>query len=76
LVGTVTESVRIDGAKLKELRTARWLDRRELADRAGVNYRTVEAIETGKWPGGSRLSTVRKLAGVLEVEPHVLLEDK
>ena len=32
-----------------------------------------DLIERGLWPGGSRLSTVRKLAEVLEVDPHELL---
>ena len=66
------EKVQIDGSKLRELRVSHWLERQELADRADINRKTVEQIEGGKWPGGSRLSTVRKLAEALEVDPHEL----
>jgi transcriptional regulator with XRE-family HTH domain len=68
-----TKERRIDGAKLLELREDRFLERRELAERSGVNVRTVQALELGEWKSGSRLSTIRKLAEALEVDPRELL---
>jgi transcriptional regulator with XRE-family HTH domain len=67
---------RIDGAKLLELREERFLERRELAERSGVNVRTVQALELGEWKSGSRLSTIRKLAEALEVDPRELLVEE
>ena len=64
----------IDGAKLRGLRLGRFLDVGELATKAGVGPASISRIEAGKWPGGSRPSTVRKLAEALEVDPHELLE--
>lgn len=72
----MAEQVKIDCKKLRELRITRWLDRAELAEEAGLNKKTVEQIEGGRWPGGSRLSTVSKLAEVLEVEPAELLAEE
>jgi DNA-binding XRE family transcriptional regulator len=45
---------------LKDARTARFLERRELASRAGINRRTIDRMEAGE-EGGHRLSTIRKL---------------
>jgi predicted transcriptional regulator len=65
--------MRIDGEKLKQHRLNRFLDVKELAERAGVNQWTVTKMEHGDWPGGSRPSTVRKLAEALDIDPHELL---
>jgi transcriptional regulator with XRE-family HTH domain len=70
-----TKNPRVDGDKLQAARLAKFLDRSELAEKAGVNVRTVEGLERGEWPGGSKPSTIRKLAGALEIDPHDLLED-
>jgi DNA-binding XRE family transcriptional regulator len=73
---TTMEKMKIDGEKLRALRVERFLERQELADRAEINRKTVEDIERGRWPGGSRLSTIRKLAEVLEVDPHEILAEE
>jgi transcriptional regulator with XRE-family HTH domain len=67
---------RIDGDKLKAARVERFLDRSELAERAGLDVRTVQGFEHNEWSGGSRLSTIRKLAEALEVDPRELLVDE
>lgn len=70
-----TEQMRIDGEKLKAARLERFLDGQELAERAGLSPRSVTRLESGDWPGGSRPSTIRRLAEVLGVDPHDLLEE-
>jgi DNA-binding Xre family transcriptional regulator len=65
-------AVKVDGKKLRAVRTDRFLERSELADRAGLTSRTIDRLEAGE-EGGHRLSTVRKIAEVLEVDPHELL---
>ena len=66
------EAIKVDGEKLRAVRTARFLERSELADRAGLASRTIDRLEAGV-EGGHRLSTVRKIAEALEVDPHELL---
>lgn len=63
----------VDGDKIRELREARVLERRELAELAGVGYTTLYKMEKhGHLP---RLSTVRAVAKVLKVKPEeVVLE--
>jgi transcriptional regulator with XRE-family HTH domain len=68
--------MRIDGAKLRQHRLNRFLDVKELAERAGLDVRTVQGFEHNEWSGGSRLSTIRKLAEALEVDPRELLVDE
>jgi transcriptional regulator with XRE-family HTH domain len=63
---------RIDGRRVKELRRALLLSQRELAQLAGVVTETVNRIE--KQPDRTfRPDTVRRLAGVLGVDPHELI---
>ena len=62
----------VDVQKLKKLREDRVLSQRELARMAGLAYGTVWRIENG-FPG-ARTSTIRKLAGVLGVEPRELVK--
>jgi transcriptional regulator with XRE-family HTH domain len=69
-------TMRIDGAKLRRLRLERFLDVGEVAERAGLNPYTITKMEHGGWPGGSKPSTVRKLAEALEVDPHELLVEE
>ncbi len=65
-------------APLKEkLRTERRraaLTQEELAEKAGVGVATIARIEGGKMEE-PRVSTLRKLAGALGIEPRDLLED-
>jgi transcriptional regulator with XRE-family HTH domain len=63
---------RIDGTRVKELRRALLLSQRELAQLAGVVTETVNRIE--RQPDRTfRPDTVRRLAGVLGVDPHELM---
>jgi transcriptional regulator with XRE-family HTH domain len=55
---------------LREARLAKALTQRELAEAAGVHPVTVSDLERGKSAGPK---TMRKLAGVLDVEPVVLM---
>ena len=59
---------------LKEWRRRRFLTQGELAERSGVGVATIARIEAGQ---GARLSTLRKLATALHLEPEQLvLEDE
>ena len=58
--------------KLKELREARALSLRELADEAGVGHNTIYRIEHGQ--GNVLPRTVRRLAKSLGVEPRELMK--
>ncbi len=62
----------IDAEKLKELRKARALSLRELAELAGVGHNTIYRIEHGQTNTIPR--TVRRLAGALGVEPSELMK--
>jgi transcriptional regulator with XRE-family HTH domain len=66
--------MKLDGEKLRAARTTRFLERQELADKAGIARRTIERMETGE-EGGHRLSTIRKLAEALGVDSHELVKD-
>jgi transcriptional regulator with XRE-family HTH domain len=59
--------------RFKELRTARGLSVRKLAEKAGVSTETVYSLEHGRrdfiWP-----KTARKLAQALGVDPAELVE--
>jgi len=57
---------------LEHIRRLRGLSQRELAEKAGVSPATVYELEVGKRPT-PRPSTLRKLAGALEVEIADLL---
>ncbi len=61
----------VDVQKLKRLREDRVLSQRELARMANLAYGTVWRIENGH--PEARTSTIRKLAGALEVEPRELI---
>jgi transcriptional regulator with XRE-family HTH domain len=62
----------IDGRRVKELRRSLLLSQRELAQLAGVVTETINRIE--RQPERTfRPDTVRRLAGVLGVDPHELM---
>ena len=66
---------RIDGRRVKELRRALLLSQRELAQLAGVVTETVNRIE--RQPDRTfRPDTIRRLAGVLGVDPHELMVEE
>jgi transcriptional regulator with XRE-family HTH domain len=61
----------VDPNRFRELRLARGMSVRKLAQEAGVSTETVYSLEHGRrefiWP-----KTARKLAEALQVEPHEL----
>jgi transcriptional regulator with XRE-family HTH domain len=65
-----TTDMEIDRVKLRELRLDRALSAQDLAELAGVNYRTILRLEHGQSEAQPR--TVRKLAAALGVEPRAL----
>ena len=60
------------GERLKDLRIRRALTQEELADKAGIGKNTVNRVERNLTE--PHMSTLRKLAQALRVEPHELLE--
>ncbi len=67
-------SFEVDGRRLRELRVERALTLRALGEESGVAYDTINKLELGRRP--ARLSTIRKLAGALRVEPKELMKGK
>ena len=65
-------AVRIDGAKLKSLRERRFLSREELADKVGSHRDHIGRLERDEIDS-PRMSTIRKLAQALEVDPAELV---
>jgi transcriptional regulator with XRE-family HTH domain len=59
------------GRTIQVLRTDQSLDRKDLADRAGISYSYLAAIENGKKPPSSRV--LFALAGALGLHSHELL---
>ncbi len=62
------------GNKLKDLRIEQALTQRELADKAGIGVNTVNRIELNDTE--PHMSTVRKLATALGVEPRRLTKSE
>jgi len=62
------------GDKLREARRREALTQGELAEKSGVGITTIVRLERGQIIE-PRVSTLRKLAGVLGLEPRDLLED-
>ena len=59
------------GEQLKKLRTLRALTQAEVAERAGVTTATVARVERNEIE--PRMTTLRKLAAALEVDPAELV---
>jgi transcriptional regulator with XRE-family HTH domain len=66
-------SVRIDSAKLRSLRTHRFLSREELAEMTGLHRDHIGRLERDEVED-SRLPTIRKLAEALGADPHELVK--
>ena len=64
----------VDGNKLKHLREEKVLSQRELARLSGLTHQTVWRYENGSTEAHPR--TIRKIAGVLGVEPKELVKKK
>ena len=58
---------------LKRLRLAAGLTQQALSEKAGIEYKYYQKIESGRWPG-VQLRTVDKLAAALGVEVAVLFQ--
>jgi transcriptional regulator with XRE-family HTH domain len=68
-------AVKIDGAKLKSLRERRFLRREELAEKVGSHRDHIGRLERDEIDS-PRMTTIRKLAEALDVDPHELLADE
>jgi len=58
---------------LKRLRLAQGLTQQVLAERASMDYKYFQRIESGSWPG-LQLRTLDKLAKALKVDAFELLK--
>ena len=65
--------MKIDGAKLKNLRERRFLSREELAEKVESHRDHIGRLERGE-VANPRMATIRKLADALEVDPAELVE--
>ena len=66
-------AVKINGAKLKSLRERQFLTREELAEKVDSHRDHIGRLERGE-VANPRMSTIRKLAEALEVDPSELVE--
>ena len=60
------------GQRIKEIREARGLSAQKLADAVGITRPSISMMESGKRDG--KLSTIEKIAGVLEVSMSDLFQ--
>lgn len=63
----------VDGLRLRRVRRDLALSQQDLSAATGVAQATLSDLEQGK--RGARASTVRKLAGALDVEPRELMKE-
>lgn len=61
------------GDRLREAREQRFMTQSELSAKAGIQIATISRIENNRQESRPRLTTVRKLAEVLGVEPHWIM---
>ncbi len=59
--------------RLRELRRKDKLTQQRLAELAGIEYKHLQALESGK-PPSPRLETIEKLAHAFKVSPSKLLD--
>jgi transcriptional regulator with XRE-family HTH domain len=64
--------IKVDGARLRELRRRKMLSLRELEERSGVAFDNINKLENERRSAQPR--TVRKLAQALGVEPEELMK--
>lgn len=62
----------VDGSKMRALRESKFLTQAELAELSGATESTINRIENGLQQ--PRISTIRKIAAALGVEPGELVE--
>ncbi len=63
----------VDGARLRQLRQERALSLRELGERSGVAFDTINKLENERREAQPR--TIRRLAEALGVEPKELMKE-
>jgi transcriptional regulator with XRE-family HTH domain len=68
-------SMKVNGAKLRRLRTHRFLSRDELAEMTALHRDHIGRLERDEVED-SRLPTIRKLAEALGVDPHDLVKSE
>jgi transcriptional regulator with XRE-family HTH domain len=64
--------IKVNGARLRELRRRKMLSLRELEERSGVAFDNINKLENERRDAQPR--TVRKLARALGVEPEKLMK--
>ena len=74
IIGMDNRFIEIDGGKLRRLRRERALSQQDVEQITGISQATLSDLEQGK--RGARASTLRKLAGVLGVEPRELMKEE
>ncbi len=62
------------GDRLKDMRVEQALTQRELADKAGIGANTLNRIELNETE--PHMSTIRRLARALGVEPRLLVKGR
>lgn len=62
----------VDGVRLRQLREERALSLRELGERSGVAFDTINKLENARREAQPR--TIRRLAEALRVEPKELMK--
>ena len=62
----------VDGTQLRNIRRERAMSLRELGERSGIAFDTINRLELGKQAAQPR--TIRKLADTLGVEPTELMK--
>ena len=67
-------SVCINGARLRQLRVQRAISQEDLGRMTSIAQSTISNLEASNRP--ARLSTIRKLAQALEVEPSELMKEE
>jgi transcriptional regulator with XRE-family HTH domain len=63
------------GEKVREARRSAMLTQGELAEKSGVGITSIVRIERDQLDTSPRVSTLRKLAAALDVDPRELLDD-
>jgi DNA-binding Xre family transcriptional regulator len=71
---SVYGSVDISGGRLRQLRVQRAISQEDLGRMTGIAQSTISNLESSNRP--ARLSTIRKLAQALEVEPSELMKEE
>lgn len=66
--------IQVDGKRLRKRRRELALSQEDIVRMTGVAQGTISDLEQDK--RGARASTLRKLAGVLEVDPKELMKEE